>query len=111
MSRCREPSGILFKKRCKLLATQSCGQCNKPTCHEHVRVISGTALCITCARTAVQDPQARRSMAHLRDDPHFYWYYQSDSWFDDGYESADYDVFSAAGGDFDAEVEDHWEGT
>ena len=110
--RCREVAGILFKKRCKLMATQTCVQCNKPTCHLHIRVISQRPLCITCARTAAQDPQMRHSMGFLHDDPYFYWYYESDHWFDDDYGDADYDLFSSGSeGSFDADIDDHWEGT
>lgn len=109
--RCRETAGILFKKRCKLVATQSCGQCQKPTCHLHIRVMNGNPLCITCARTAVKQPGGRRSMANMQDDYYLFWYAESDSWFDDDYDDGDYDVFSSGGdGDFDADVDD-WQGT
>lgn len=110
--RCREVAGILFKKRCQLVATQTCVQCQKPTCHIHIRVVDQRPLCITCARTTLTSTRDRRSMAHLRDDPYFFWYYESDRWFDDDYDDSDYDLFSAGGddGDFDGDVDD-WQGT
>ncbi|MCA9654629.1 MAG: hypothetical protein H6712_10045 [Myxococcales bacterium] len=114
--RCREVAGILFKRKCQLVATQTCSQCNKPTCHLHIRVLGGKPLCIACAREKTHElagsKDSRGSLGHLRDDPYFYWYYESGRWFDDGYETADFDVFSEDdGSDLGADVDDHWEGT
>lgn len=110
--RCREVAGILFKKRCKLVATQACSQCQKPTCHLHIRVFGGSPLCISCGRAHAAEPGNRQSMGHLRDDPYFYWYYESGHWFHDDYAASDYDVFSDHdGGDFGADVDDNWQGT
>lgn len=48
-------------------------------------------------------------MAHLHDDPYFYWYYVSDH--SDPYDESDYSLFDSEGSDFGATVDDQWEGT
>jgi hypothetical protein len=109
MSRCRETAGILFKKRCQFPSTQACSKCNKPICRVHVRALSQGEVCIACARTMMDDPNGRRSYAHMRDDPYFYWYFHSG--YDEPYSDSDYALFDDAGGDFGAAVDDQWEGT
>lgn len=109
MSRCRETAGILFKKRCQFPSTQACAQCQKPICRVHVRLLGGAETCISCARTRLEDPKQRRSMAHLQEDPYFYWYYASD--LNDPYDESDYSLFEGESADFGAAVDDQWEGT
>lgn len=109
MSRCRETAGILFKKRCQFPATGTCATCQKPVCRVHVRSLSDAEVCITCARTTMDDPTKRRSYAHMRDDPYFYWYYHSDAV--DPYSDGDYALFDEGGAEFGAAVDDQWEGT
>lgn len=50
-------------------------------------------------------------MAHLRDDPYFFWYYAGDAWFDDPYGAEDYALFDAEEGDFGRDVDHEWHGS
>ena len=109
MSRCRETAGILFKKRCQFPATHACSKCNKPICMVHLRDLNVGEVCIACARAVMAETKDRRSLAHMRDDPYFYWFFDDSD--DYAYDDSDYALFDQEGGDFGAAVDDQWEGT
>ena len=50
-------------------------------------------------------------MAHLRDDPYFFWYYTGEHWFTDPYGAEDYSLFDGNHGNFGRDVEREWHGS
>jgi hypothetical protein len=50
-------------------------------------------------------------MAHLRDDPYFFWYYSGDNWFHDPYGADDYALFDSDDSSFGQDVELEWHGS
>ena len=111
MSKCREVAGVLFKHACGVPATAQCVRCHKPICATHSRGQGYGLTCISCLREAAKSPQQRSSMAHLRDDPYFFWYYSGDDWFSDPYGDEDYALFDADDGSFGRDVDLEWHGS
>ncbi len=111
MSRCKESAGFLFPRKCDQMANRQCGQCARAVCQLHHRDVQGRQLCISCVRAGMRDQQHRGSYAHLADDPYFYWYYHSSSWFEGGFTAQDYALFDDSGVDFDAGFEHDWGGS
>lgn len=110
--RCRETSGILFKRRCTHEATQSCSVCSKPMCLVHTRKLMEGEACIDCARTRVSSGSQSGSLVYLQDDPYFYWYHRRDHWYGSRYTDSDYEHFDQDwGGSVESGVEDQWVGT
>lgn len=112
MSKCREVAGLLFKHECSASAVAQCVRCHKPICKDHARGQGYGLTCVGCLRTAAQQPAQRASMAHLRDDPYFFWYYVGTDWYSDPYGAEDYSLFDkAGGGKFGGHVDREWQGS
>jgi hypothetical protein len=107
---------MLFMQACKNTALGRCERCNKPVCADHRRIASdGEEVCISCAREALKSEKERFSFAFLRDDPFFYWYFETTS--DEvAFTQEDFDLFAEVSGQaiegvaemFDG---DPWQGT
>lgn len=93
------------------MATTQCVRCHKPICQTHSRGQGYGTTCISCLREAAKNPQQRASMAHLRDDPYFFWYFPGGDWFVDPYGAEDYALFDQGGAEFGKGVEAEWSGS
>lgn len=95
MQKCQETAGLLFPTECAQAATHQCQNCQRWVCDRHFRAIELAMYCVRCVRDMAKDPSMRHqsSMAHLRDDPHFYWYYWGSEVFGDNYRAEDYAIF------------------
>ena len=111
MSKCREVAGLLFKHECNAPAASQCARCHKPICSTHARGQGYGTTCIGCLREAAKHPAQRASMAHLRDDPYFFWYYVGADWFTDPYGAEDYALFDGNDGNFGRHVDREWHGS
>jgi len=113
MARCRENAGVLFNHACKNEAVGQCAGCHKPICQTHARNMNGRSMCVSCVRNMLKDRNQRGAHAWLRNDPHFYWYYDGSDW-DDAYDSYDYALFDGGpdtGGYDMGGAEQAWEGS
>lgn len=111
MQRCREIAGILFKHECSAAAVAECSTCRKPICGTHCRSLGQGAACIGCMRQVLQNPASRGSLAYLRDDPFFFWYYGGEEWLGDPYGVDDFALFDSNDGDFAQGAEPDWRGS
>ena len=111
MKRCRELAGILFKHECRAPATLQCVRCHKPVCNQHARGQGYGFTCVTCLREAMQNPAQRSNLAHLRDDPYFFWYFQGANWYADPYGADDYALFDTSASEFGHGTESEWHGS
>ena len=109
MSRCQSRSGVLFDHPCDNVASGSCGACGRPACGEHVRATSVGPRCVDCLRRALRDRTQRGSLAFLRDDPYFYWYFTGNA--EHMYDEYDYKLFDQRAGEDDHAAEEAWEGS
>lgn len=95
---------------------QACVRCGRGVCATHARATGGGITCVDCLRQVLSDRQQRGGFAHLRDDPHFFWYFDGADWFE-AYDDYDYALFDretagAEGGDDAALLgEEPWEGS
>jgi hypothetical protein len=111
MSGCREVAGILFKHECGAPAVAQCARCGKPVCATHCRPDGYAPSCVGCLRAAMRSPAGRSTLAHLRDDPYFFWYHAGSDWFEDPYGADDYALFDSGGSDFGQGAETEWHGS
>lgn len=100
---------MLFDHPCDAAASGRCASCGRGTCEAHLRATAGGAQCIACLRKALRQREQRGTLAFLRDDPYFYWYFSGGQ--EQAYDQYDYALFDQRGGADDGQPHEAWEGS
>ena len=92
---CNDKSGFLFSHPCPRAPSETCTECEKPICEDHMQLVGDRVLCKSCVKNGLRrkgrgEPGRRYGRSEeydYYDDPYFYggYYYSGYGYYGRGY--------------------------